>query len=382
MHAPTPLWRRPLLAAALFSVACLAGPIHAVGGQTVPDLLDLPAPSSARAQHSLQLAVSRAGERLVAVGERGSVLLSDDGGRSWRQARSVPVSVALTDVHFVDARDGWAVGHCGVVLHSGDGGETWQRQLDGRQAAQAILDEARARVAAGEEGAVAAQRNAEYLVADGPDKPFLGVRFADARHGYVVGAYGLALATADGGRSWQSLVGRIPNPRGKHLYRVDIAGERLLIAGEQGALLRSVDGGAHFATLRTPYAGTFFGALELGDDALLAYGLRGNVWRSGDGGASWQQVVLDQAVTLSAARRLGDGSLLLADEGGRLLRSADGGRSFAALALPPGSGLSGMAEAADGALILAGAHGLDRVEPAVLAGAGQPSTLHVTGVQR
>ena len=364
MHALTPPQRRPFLAAALFSVACLAGPIHAVGGQTVPDLLDLPAQTSARAQHSLQLAVSRAGERLVAVGERGSVLLSDDGGHSWRQARSVPVSVALTDVHFVDARDGWAVGHSGVVLHSSDGGETWQRQLDGRQAAEAIRADAQRRVAAGEEGAAAALRSAEFLVNDGPDKPFLGVRFADARHGYVVGAYGLALATADGGRSWQSLVGRIPNPRGKHLYRVDIAGERLLIAGEQGALLRSVDGGAHFATLRTPYAGTFFGALELGDDALLAYGLRGNVWR-GDG-ASWAQVELAQPVTLTAGLKLADGSVLLADESGRLLRGDAAASRFTALAASLPTGLTGMVQAADDALVVSGTRGLSRVEPATL----------------
>lgn len=381
MHALTPPQRRPFLAAALFSVACLAGPIHAVGGQTVSDLLDLPAQASARAQHSLQLAVSRAGERLVAVGERGSVLLSDDGGHAWRQARSVPVSVALTDVHFIDARDGWAVGHSGVVLHSNDGGETWQRQLDGRQAAEVVRDDAQRRVAAGEEGAAAALRSAEFLVNDGPDKPFLGVRFADARHGYVVGAYGLALATADGGQSWQSLVGRIPNPRGKHLYRVDIDGERLLIAGEQGQLVRSLDGGAHFAEIRTPYAGTFFGALELGGDALLAYGLRGNVWRSGDGGASWQQVEVGQPVTLSAAWRLQGGALLLADEGGRLLLSSDGGRHFAALAVQPGTGLTGMVEAADGALILSGARGLGRVESTALAVGGQPTSLHVSGVQ-
>src|SRR5690606_9884464 len=108
---------------------------------------------SARAQHSLQLAVSRAGNRLVAVGERGVVLLSDDDGRNWHQAENVPVSVTLTDVHFVSATHGWAVGHSGVVLHSADGGETWQRQLDGNQAAKIILEDARQRAAAGEAGA-------------------------------------------------------------------------------------------------------------------------------------------------------------------------------------------------------------------------------------
>ncbi|MBV2132538.1 glycosyl hydrolase [Pseudomonas sp. MAP12] len=363
MHALNPLRRRTALAVAMLSLACLAGPSNAASGPTVPDLLDLPARESARAQHSLQLAVARAGERLVAVGERGAVLLSDDAGRSWRQAKSVPVSVALTDVHFASATHGWAVGHSGVVLASADGGETWQRQLDGNQVAVLVRDDARIRVEAGEEGAAAALRSAEYLVSDGPDKPFLGVRFTDELHGYVVGAYGLALHTADGGKTWQSLVGRVPNPRGKHLYQVQVNGSEVLIAGEQGALFHSADAGASFAEIRTPYAGTFFGALALDGDALLAFGLRGNAWRSADGGANWQRVELGQPVTISSGRQLQDGSVLLADESGRLLRSTDGARSFVALAVQPGTGLTGIAEAADGALILSGARGLSRVEP-------------------
>ena len=376
MHALTPLNRRTALAVAMLSLTCLAGPSHAAVGSTVPDLLDLPARESVRAQHSLQLAVTRAGDRLVAVGERGAVLLSDDAGRSWRQAKSVPVSVALTDVYFASATHGWAVGHSGVVLHSADGGETWQRQLDGGQAAQAILDDAHRRAEAGEEGAAAAVRSAEYLVNDGPDKPFLGVRFADELHGYVVGAYGLVLQTSDGGHSWQSLVGRVPNPRGKHLYQVQLNGSEVLIAGEQGALFRSTDGGAHFVEIATPYSGTFFGALGVDGNTLLAFGLRGNAWRSADGGASWQRIELGQPVTLSAGRCLQDGSVLLADESGRLLRSTDGARSFAALAVQPGTGLTGIAQAADGALILSGARGLSRVEPDALA-----SRVQVSGVK-
>jgi len=366
MQTLIPLHRRTALAAALFSLVCLTGPSHAAPG-TVPDLLDLPARENARAQHSLQLAVSQVGERLVAVGERGAILLSDDAGRSWRQARNVPVSVALTDVHFVSASHGWAVGHSGVVLHSADGGETWQRQLDGNQAAAVIRDDAKRRAEAGEEGAAAALRSAEYLVSDGPDKPFLGVRFADELRGYVVGAYGIALSTRDGGKSWQSLVGQIPNPRGKHLYQVRADGGALLIAGEQGALFRSEDAGASFEVIETPYEGTFFGALDLPDGALLAFGLRGNVWRSADGGIDWERIDLRQSVTISAGHRMSDGALLLGDESGRLLRSTDNGQHFEALAVQASTGLSDIAEAADGALIISGARGLARIQPDVIA---------------
>lgn len=364
---------RPLIpsgpAAALAAAMLAAAFLGAAGGAIaapVSDLLDLPAAANARATRSLQLAVSRAGDRLVAVGERGTVLISDDDGRSWRQAKRVPVSVALTDVHFPTPELGWAVGHSGVVLHSDDGGETWTRQLDGKLAAQVVLDDARLRASEGEQAA-RRLREAESLVGDGPDKPLLGVHFTDAQRGWVVGAYGLALATKDGGKSWTSLMGAIPNPRGKHLYQVRGDADLLLVAGEQGALFRSADGGVSFAEVRTPYAGTYFGVLPMHGQTLLSFGLRGNAWRSADGGASWQRVDAGQPVTLAAGRMLKDGSIVLGDESGRLLRSTDDGRSISALAVPPVAGLTGLVQAADGALILSGPRGLSRVEPELLA---------------
>ena len=82
-----------------------------------PAVLERSALPSAKAERAVLLGLARAGQRLVAVGERGIVLLSDDNGQRWRQAQ-VPVSVSLTAVQFVDDRRGWAVGHLGVVLHS------------------------------------------------------------------------------------------------------------------------------------------------------------------------------------------------------------------------------------------------------------------------
>jgi len=357
------------LLATLSCAALAVATAFAAGGEAsraVPDLLAQPAQANVRAATSLQLSVARAGKRLVSVGERGLVLLSDDDGRSWRQARTVPVSVALTQVRFVSDKLGWAVGHSGVVLHSADGGDTWQVQLDGVKAAALIAEAARAAAASGDAAALKHQREAEGLVQDGPDKPFLSLHFADAQRGWVVGAYGLALATTDGGKTWQSLMGRIPNPGGKHLYAVGEEDGRLLLAGEQGTLIRSSDGGASFQRLTTPYTGSFFGALEVADGALLAYGLRGNVWRSADQGATWTRIELAQPVTLSAGLRLADGSLLLADESGRLLRGDAAATRFAALATPLPTGLTGMVLAADGALIVSGARGTNRVEPATL----------------
>jgi len=57
------------------------------------------------------LAASRAGTRIVAAGDHGVVLLSDDEGASFHQAHTVPVRSTLTALAFVDANNGWAVGH-------------------------------------------------------------------------------------------------------------------------------------------------------------------------------------------------------------------------------------------------------------------------------
>ncbi|MEJ2467297.1 MAG: YCF48-related protein, partial [Candidatus Thiodiazotropha sp.] len=101
----------------------------------IPAAMDRPALTSAKAEQATLLAVTRAGPRLVAAGERGIILTSDDNGASWQQAK-VPTSVNLIALRFVDAKRGWAVGHMGIVLHSEDGGLTWRKQLDGVEAAR------------------------------------------------------------------------------------------------------------------------------------------------------------------------------------------------------------------------------------------------------
>jgi len=341
------------LALVLASAAVVAALAPTAPGN---DLLDRPARVGVHADQAVLIGIAPAGHRLVAVGERGIVLLSDDGGSTWRQAQ-VPVSVALTAVSFATEKIGWAVGHGGAILRSDDGGEHWTTQLDGR-AIGAI--ELAAVQAAGGDGAPRRIADAQRLVAEGPDKPLLDVAFADASHGIAVGAFGLALRTADGGRSWQSIRSHLPNPQGRHLYDVAIDGNVMLIAGEQGALFRSTDGGDHFEAVTTPYAGSFFGVLPGPGGELLVYGLRGNVFHSTDAGASWTRVELGQPITVTAGLRLADGRVVLVDETGRVLGSSDGGASFQPQAVARPFTFTGAVESGSGRLVLAGARGLTR----------------------
>src|SRR5258706_7856966 len=147
----------------------------------VGDALQRPALTVREPQRAVLLAAAAAGARVVAVGERGVIALSDDGGATWRQA-PCPVSVTLTMVRFADDRHGVAVGHGGTVLMTSDAGANWAVRLDGRRAAQLAKEAA---------ATPQAQRDADRLLADGPDQPFLDVIVWDAKRLLVVGAYGL-----------------------------------------------------------------------------------------------------------------------------------------------------------------------------------------------
>ncbi|MET0266607.1 MAG: YCF48-related protein, partial [Duganella sp.] len=325
----------------------------------VPAALSQPALVTPKALHAAMLAVASAGQRLVAAGERGTILYSDDAGKSWRQA-AVPVSVSLTALQFVDNKNGWAVGHQGVVLNTRDGGATWRKQLDGIQAAALVLAEASAAFGPDREKELA---QAQHLVDDGPDKPFLDLYFDSPTTGYVLGAYNLMFRTDDGGATWQPWQSRVANPKGLHLYGMRGAAGAIYLAGEQGLLLRSTDNGNSFGALPTPYKGSYFGVLATRSGALLAYGLRGNAFRSSDQGATWQQVPTGVQASLAAGTVTADGAVVLVSQGGDVLTSRDDGLSFAAQAggAPPLAALAAVAQAGDGSLVVAGLRGLRRL---------------------
>jgi photosystem II stability/assembly factor-like uncharacterized protein len=270
------------------------------------------------------------------------VLVSDDDGHAWRQMPS-PVSVTLTAVRFFDASNGIAIGHGGTVLITNDGGESWTRRLDGRRIAQLALQAAHA------SGRADALKEAQRLAADGPDKPLLDVLLFDSRRALVVGAYGMALATEDGGAAWTPWMNRLDNPKGLHCYAVRRRGEALVIAGEQGLLLRSDDDGRTFRRLSTPYRGSFFTVELPADHEIVVAGLRGNTWRSVDDGRTWSQVASPTGATITASLVLPRGDLLLTDQAGFILRLD--GNQLVPINKTPFAALSGVARANDGHLV-------------------------------
>lgn len=366
MHFRMQTWRRALLIA-----ACLGAlPALAQPGRVGP-MLDRPAVVTRFADKSVLLDVTAAGARLIAVGERGIIILSDDGGRSWRQAK-VPVSVTLTAVSFPTDKQGWVIGHSGVVLHSADGGNTWSKQLDGVQAAALALRAAQAKTAQPGSDSLLAKRmldDADRLIKDGSDKPFFDLYFENDKRGFIVGAYNLAFKTEDGGATWQSWSDRIDNARGLHIYSIKGKGSTIYLAGEQGLFLRSSDAGNSFVPLATPYKGSTFTMSMLPSATVVIAGLRGNAYRSSDRGASWQKIESGSTVSFSASAVTRNGALLLANQAGKLFISGDQGLSLQPVkdaALPP---VSALLSFANGEILTVGHDGAVRV-PSIRANSG------------
>ncbi len=355
------------------AVLALLSYAFTAGAQPV-DFPLLPALPSERAIKGLLLEAAQSGDRTVVVGEQGHILYSDDG-QSWTQS-SVPVSLAVTSVAFAGDGSAWATAHDGHLLTSTDSGATWTVGLSGSEVAgltvgaiekqvEALrtrladaMPDAREDIEWALDEALFALDEAMLAVDEGMTTPLLKVWF-DADLGYVLGAYNVFLRTDDGGATWTSHGNRLANPDKYHLYGIarSKAGT-LLVAGEAGTLLRSLDGGDSWERLASPYPGSFFGTVAPNDGSLLIFGLRGNVYRSTDEGASWNAVPTGDNRTLMCGTAGKDGTVILAGAAGAVLRSRDAGKAFRVVPTTGNRVYSGVLGNPDGSILLVGFGGV------------------------
>jgi photosystem II stability/assembly factor-like uncharacterized protein len=305
-----------------------------------------------KARQSLLLDTAVAGKRLVAVGERGHIIYSDNDGKQWQQAR-VPTTQLLTAVYFLSAQQGWAVGHDGLILVSHDGATSWQVQRDGLQAQQAInrqnqleaqqrVEQLKRELASTQDtGSAELEEQLGDAIADLEDAdtalaepvftaPLMDIWFSDRLHGWAVGAFGTLLQTTNGGSDWRDVHERVANPDGLHYYGVTGNTDgRMLIAGEAGSLYRSLDAGQTWEQLQSPYDGSWFGVVNnTAADRQIIFGLRGNIFYTSDFGNHWTPANSENTLTLAGGTAAPDGTVVLVGSVGAILHSADGGKNF------------------------------------------------------
>ena len=220
------------------------------------------------------------GSRVVAVGERGSILLSDDQGVSWQPASvATQRNATLTAVVALDDKRLLAVGHDGWILRSLDSGSNWQ----------------------------------EMRYDSDLGEPLLGIWTGGGDNIMAFGSFGKFYQSVDAGQTWtpQSL-----DIDSAHLNSMDGGDDgRRMLVGEQGLVLRTADAGQHWQTLPAFYSGSLFGIVRLSAKDWVTYGMRGHVFVSHDFGDSWTQVRVGNQLPLY-------GHVLLPDHSGLVIVGA------------------------------------------------------------
>jgi photosystem II stability/assembly factor-like uncharacterized protein len=288
-------------------------------------------------------------DRGWAVGDRGVIWHTSDGGRTWKLQRS-GVACRLEAVQFLDAENGIAIGGWtqaythqthGVALRTRDGGRTWQntpdltlpglrhvRMFDGRQGA-ALGDRSplypsgvfrtedggrtwtpvpkgetagwacgdfrdiRSGAAASLDGSLSLVAGNELRPTRTPNlgpRPLTRLLLSGPTGGWLIGDGGLALRTEDGGVSWSAPAGQLPDASLDLDFRaLAIRGENVWIAGAPGTcVLHSPDGGKTWQSHRTEQTAPLRGLCFLDEYRGWAVGSLGTILHTRDGGQSWR----------------------------------------------------------------------------------------------
>jgi photosystem II stability/assembly factor-like uncharacterized protein len=174
--------------------------------------------------------------------------------------------------------------------------------------------------------------------------------------GWVAGANGFVAHTADGGQTFVTQT----TPFSSALRALSFADESLgVVAGDGGALAVTRDGGVHWTAAMSGTRATLraAAAAATGSGLLLVVGDGGILEVSRDGGSTWQAGSIAGATNLhGVAIAPGATEILAVDDGGAVWSSADGARSFVHAFNAPAA-LDGVQMLPTGEAIAVGARG-------------------------
>jgi photosystem II stability/assembly factor-like uncharacterized protein len=269
-----------------------------------------------------------------AVGGKGALLATSDGGEHWEQRRR-PVEDTLHEIVFTDASTGWIVCERSIfapmakeesvsyLLKTADGGESWTR-VDVTRGEDVDIKLAGLRFADAEHGWVYGEQGVLYATSDGgrtwvrqrvPTRHLLlGGAFADAQHGWLSGGGLTLLRTEDGGENWRAGTLYIP------------LSDPQRVSAPPRAAVKSSEAAPH-AAAALPASLRLNAVFFAGSEAGWAVGANGVIYFTADGGRSWQPQESGVKSDLYDVKFLdtlegwavgGEGTILHTKDGGRV----------------------------------------------------------------
>ena len=240
-----------------------------------------------------------------AVGSKGTLLATTDGGKTWK-IKSRPSEDILRDIYFSDDLNGWIVCEKSIydlkgkeeprtyLMTTNDGGNRWTRvdirgvEPDGRLVRAVFSPKGRG-WAFGEGGAVFSMQDpsAEWVQLQSPTRHLLlGGTFIDDYRGWLVGAGATIIQTSDGGETWH--VSSLPAAKGIRFNAASFVDNRLGWAvGSGGSVYRTNNGGRTWLSQKSGVSADLFDVKFLNASEGWAVGAEGTMIRSVDGGANW-----------------------------------------------------------------------------------------------
>jgi photosystem II stability/assembly factor-like uncharacterized protein len=239
-----------------------------------------------------------------AVGSRGTLLTTSNGGSSW-QTESRPTEDAIRDIYFADEQNGWLVCERNVydlrsndeqrayLLKTSDGGRQWTRvnmrgaNVDARLT-RAIFTRGGRGWAFGEGGAIYTTNDSgdNWVKLQAPTRYLLlGGAFIE-ENGWLVGAGATILQTSDGGETWQH--SRLPDATNVRFNSTSFVNARIGWAvGSEGAIYRTINGGRSWQPQNSGISADLLDVKFLDAVEGWAVGAEGTVLHTSDGGLHW-----------------------------------------------------------------------------------------------
>ena len=242
-----------------------------------------------------------------AIGSKGTVLATSDGGNTW-VSKSLPTPDVLRDIFFVDENNGWLVCEVNVydlktkdqprayLMHTVDGGENWRRvdikgvDVDARLV-RAVFSRGGRGWAFGEGGTIFTTRDsgANWTRLQSPTRHLLlGGIFIDEDRGWLVGAGTTIIQTSDGGDTWYQSRFAQTNQNEIRFGAASFVDNRSGWAvGSAGTIYRTVNGGRTWQLQNSGVGVDLYDVRFL--DALegWAVGAEGTIIYTSDGGLHW-----------------------------------------------------------------------------------------------
>lgn len=250
-----------------------------------------------------------------AVGEKGTILMTNNGGLNWHEVR-VGGHIDFQAVYFTTNEIGYAVGNTtdgpfvsGIIYATNNGGKTWKPVFVGRE--EMLLEDitftttkkgfatGKKTGSQGETSLLLTTKNAGGTWSEIENSPILksinSIHFVDENLGFLTGTMNIGpvessvvMKTENGARSWDLVYSETGQQNFSEAF-FSKEGDGLII-GENGAIIRTEDNGRTWSEINLS-SSDLNGIIAMKNYETVVVGDNGSIYSTADAGNTWTMEV-------------------------------------------------------------------------------------------